>query len=102
MDKPMADLPRELALEFLNFLRERDDGEFELVDKLGLIKFVAEHGKDYPELFNLFELNEEAVVEHFKQTGEVPPGIKLVETTTHEGTNLAEFRVFHGPTSSKS
>jgi len=99
MNEHLINLPPELGQKFLGFLREGEEGDFEVVDKLGLIKFIGDHGEQYPFLYQLIQLNEEAVVEHFKQTGEVPPGVKLVQTTAHEGTNLTEFRVFHGPSS---
>lgn len=90
------DLPPELGAQFLTFLREVN-GEFEVIDKEGLVKFVAEHGKKYPVLWSLFNINEEAVVEHFKKTGEVLPEMKIIHTSTREGDNVTKLEVFHGP-----
>jgi len=90
------ELPPELGAQFLTFLREVN-GQFEVVDKEGLVKFVAEHGKEYPVLLSLFSIDKEAVVEHFKKTGEVLPGMKIVHTSTREGENVTKLEVFHAP-----
>jgi len=89
-------LPPDLRAKFMSFLREVN-GQFELVDKEGLILFVAEHGKQYPELLGLFQLNEDALVEHYEKTGEVPPGVKLIRKTTQEGSNVVGLEVLRGP-----
>jgi len=101
MNGHLTDLPPELGAKFLSFLREVN-GEYKVADMVGLVKFVAEHGLQYPDLFNLFEINEEAIVEHFKRTGEVPPGVKMIVTTTHDDDNVTELEVFHGPMPPKS
>jgi hypothetical protein len=86
----IADLPPELGTEFLSYLSEVN-GEFEVADTQGLLMFIVEHGEQYPALYNLFELNEEAVVEHFERTGQVPPGIQLSRTTTRDGSIKCEY-----------
>ena len=101
MNGNLPDLPSELGAKFLSFLREAN-GEFEVADMRGLLNFVAEYGQQYPALLNLFEINFEALGEHFERTGEVPPGVKLIKTTTREGDNVTELRVFHGPLPPKS
>lgn len=86
----VADLPPELRTEFLSFLREVN-GEFEVADTRGLLMFIAEHGQQYPALFKLLEINEEAVIQHFERTGQVPPGVQLTRTTTRDDpTEYAE------------
>jgi hypothetical protein len=80
MSDGLDKLPSDLKQTILSFLREKDDG-FEVVDMLGLVNFIVEHGTTYPVLYTLVKINEEAVVEHYKYTGEVPPGIKLVHKT---------------------
>jgi hypothetical protein len=89
-------LPEPLRTQFLGFLRE-EDGQLTVDDKDGLIKFVAEHGEKYPFLLGLFRLDKEAAIEHFKQTGEVLPGIKIIHTSTEEGSNVTSLEVHRGP-----
>ena len=86
----VADLPPELRTEFLSFLREVN-GEFEVADTRGLLMFIAEHGEQYPALFNLLEINEGAVIEHFERTGQVPPGVQLTRTTTRDDPTECEY-----------
>jgi hypothetical protein len=86
----VADLPPELRTEFLSFLSEVN-GQFEVADTRGLLVFIAEHGEAYPALFNLVEINEESVIEHFDRTGQVPPGVELTRTTTREEAIECEY-----------
>jgi hypothetical protein len=95
------ELPPELQAKFLSFLREVN-GHFELADKMGLIKFVVEHGKRYPALLKLFTVNKDAVMDHFKRTAEVPPGVTVFTTETQEGDNVTKLEIFRGPIPSKS
>lgn len=72
----VADLTPELRTEFLSFLTEVN-GHFEVADTQGLLMFIVEHGEQYPTLYNLFDVNEEAVIEHFEtyQAGTTWSGI---------------------------
>jgi hypothetical protein len=90
------DLPPEIGAQLLTFLREVN-GQFEVADKEGLVKFVAEYGERYPPLLDLFSINKEAALEHFKRTGEVLPGMKIVHTNTREGDNVTKLEIFRGP-----
>jgi hypothetical protein len=90
-------LPPGLQAEFLSFLRETDNC-FEVVDLKGLAAFITQHGKDYPWLYELISINEEAVVKHYEETGEVPPGVKLIRTT-QESENVTRLEVLHSPKS---
>jgi hypothetical protein len=54
----------------------------------------------YPSLRELFTIDKDALVEHFKNTGEVPPGIKLIHTSTEEGSNVTRLEVRYGSTES--
>lgn len=101
MKRHRTDLPPEIGAKLMTFLRE-ENGKFEVADLQGLLSFVAEYGDRHPALLELFKLNEEAVVQHFKQTGEIPPGVKIVHTTTREGDNVTKLEVFHGPLPPKS
>jgi hypothetical protein len=96
MKRHQGQLPPEIAAKLMTFLRE-ENGEFQVADIQGLLNFVAEYGERHPALLELFKLNEEAVVEHFKRTGEVPPGVKVVHTTTREGDNVTKLEIFQGP-----
>lgn len=93
-------LPPEIGAQFLSYLREVD-GKFEVVDKEGLLNFIAEYSEKYPILRGLFTVNEEAVLEHFHKTGEAPPGIKIIHTSTREGDNVTKLEVFRGPVANK-
>ena len=90
------ELPPEISAKLLTFLRE-ENGEFQVADMQGLLKFVAEYGQRHPALLNLFNVDNEAVVERFKQTGELSPGVKIVKTTTQEGDNVTKLEIFRGP-----
>lgn len=90
-----SDLPPDLGAALMRCLREID-GEFEVADMEGLVKLIAEHGEQYPVLLSLVTVNEEAVVAHFKETGEVPPGIKLIGKI-REGEKVTRLEVIHGP-----
>ena len=68
----------------------------------GLCGFILKNAEQYPALLTLIEPNEEWLVENFKRTGEVPPGVKLIYTETREGDNVTDLRVFHGPLPPKS
>jgi hypothetical protein len=101
MKECLVDLPPELATKFLSFLRE-EGGTFQVADMDGLLKFVGERAEKYPALLNIFTINEEFVVEHFKKTGELPPGVKVAKTTTTEGNNVIKLEIFRGPLAPKS
>lgn len=101
MSRHKDDLPPEIGAKLMTFLRETN-GQFEVADMLGLVNFVLEHGDRHPALWDLLKINEEAVVEHFKRTGEVPPGVKIVHTATQEGDNVTKLEIFRGPIPPKS
>lgn len=94
-------LPPEIGAKLMTFLRE-ENGEFRVADVQGLLRFVAEYGQRHPALLDLFRLNEEAVVEQFKRTGELPPGVRVIKTTTRKGDNVTKLEIFHGPLPPKS
>lgn len=93
--KSHDELPPEIGTQFLSYLREVD-GVFQIADKEGLLKFVVEHGERYPVLLSLFSIDKEATVEHFKKTGEVPPGMEIIHTSTQEGGNVTKLEIFRG------
>jgi hypothetical protein len=95
MSDGLENLPSDLKQTMLRFLREKDDG-FEVVDMLGLVNFIVEHGTTYPALYTLVKINEEAVIDHYKRTGEVPPGIKLIHKT-QESDKVTRLEVLRGP-----
>ena len=101
MDEDKDELPSEIGAKLMTFLRE-SNGEFEVADMEGLVKFVVEHGERHPVLRDLFRINYDAVVEHFKRTGEVLPGMRIIHTETREGDNVTKLEIFRGPIPPKS
>lgn len=89
------DLPDDLRAEFLSFLKEVN-GEWEVADMMGLVGFIATHHKQYPDLLKLVRLNEEWAIKHFQETGEVPPGVKIVKRT-EVSPKVTQVEIFHGP-----
>lgn len=65
---------------------------------MGLINFIVENADAHPSLLNLVKVNEERVIEHAKQTGEVLPGVRIIKTRTAEAGNVTDVRIFHGAT----
>ena len=98
MSERFEDLPQEIRDRVWSFIGEREDGAFPEDDMRGLIAFIVENADAYPALLNLVQVNEDKVVEHAKEIGEVPPGIKIIKTATAEGENVTHVRIFHGPT----
>lgn len=95
-----VDLPEDLRGQFLSFLREVD-GQFEVADKEGLVRFIAEHASKHPALLSLMQVDKEAAVEHFKKTGEVLPGMRIIHTSTPEGSNVTTLEIHRGSASAK-
>jgi len=92
----LDDLPEDLARQLMSFLTE-SDGELQIADMPGLITFIARHSDRYPPLLSLINVNGDAVIQHFEETGEVPPGIKLIGTSTEEGSNVTHVQILQGP-----
>ena len=92
--------PAEIQAKLMSLLHEVD-GEYEIADMKAFIEFVAANGAAYPELLAFVNINETALADHYETTGEVPPGVKMVRTTSHEGSNVVELEVVHGPTPPK-
>jgi len=42
----------------------------------------------------LIKVNEEAVIRHVQETGQPVPGMKVVKTTTAEGSNVTRIEIF--------
>ncbi len=91
-------LPKFIEDKLMSLL-QKVDGEYEVIDMLGLIKLVSEHCKEYPSLKELLQIDEEEVVKLYEETGVVIPGIKLVETSTTEGSNVTSINIIHGKVS---
>jgi hypothetical protein len=87
--------PPELAKQLSSYLQEVN-GEYIITDMLGLIGFILEHGKEYPGLYDIIEIDEDKIVEMYEKTGEVPPGIKLVRKTPREDSNVTDLEIQHG------
>ncbi len=98
MSDRFEDLPPEIHQRVSTFIIAREDGTFDVEDRMGFIGFIVENADAYPALLNLVKVNEERVIEHVKQTGDVPPGVKIIKTLTVEGENVTQVGIFHGPT----
>ena len=94
-------LPEDLRAQFLSFFRE-EGGQFNVLDKEGLIRFLAENGERHPALLGLLKIDKDAVVSHFKETGEVLPGMKIIHTSSQEGSNVTKLAIHRGPTPPKA
>ena len=92
----LDNLPEDLAHELMSFITESDGGP-QVADMPGFITFIARHADRYPALLGLINVNGDAVIRHYEETGEVPPGIKLIGTSTEEGSNVAHVQILHGP-----
>ena len=101
MAEDWSNFPPEIAAKLMSLLREAN-GTFEVSDMEGLIKLIAQHGAEYPLLQTLISIDYEAVVEHFKRTGEVLPGMRIIHTETREGENVTKLEIFRGPSLPKS
>ncbi len=66
MKEELGDLPLEVVKKVMEFFREVN-GRLEVVDKEGLLAFVAEHHKQHPTLLQLFKVNDGAVIEVFRK-----------------------------------
>jgi len=93
-------LPPEIAARFIACLEEVN-GDYRVKDNRALIELIAEHGAAFPFLRELISVNLDAVVKHYEETGEVPPGIKLIRTATEEGSNVVSLEVLQGSRSTK-
>ena len=91
-------LPEEIQQGVLSLVQLKEDGTWECPDRRALIEFIVENAEPYPGLLNLVRIDEERMMEHVRETGEVSPGIKIIKTTTTEGDNVTQLRVFPGPT----
>ena len=87
--------PKEINEKIMTLLKDVD-GEYQITDLKAFAKLVAEYGEQYPSLYDFIEIDKEEIISHYKNTGEVPPGVKLVETSSEEGSNVINLRVLHG------
>jgi hypothetical protein len=94
------DLPPGIAARLMVCLEEVGD-EYHVKDMKALVELIAENGSEFPFLLQLVTVNMDAIVKHYEEIGEVPPGIKLVRTTTQEGSNVVGLDVLHGPRTTK-
>lgn len=97
MEKPGNDLPREVIERVLSFCTEDASGNQQVHDREGLVAFVFENSERYPALLNLLKVDEDRLTQHIQETGQVPPGVKIVKTTTAEGSNVTRVEIVHGP-----
>jgi len=95
-----SNVPPEIVERLMACLEEVD-GDYEVKDFKALLDLVIEHGTAFPALRELVKLNEDAVRKHYEETGQAPPGVKIVKKTTAEGSNVVRLDVIHGPRSTK-
>lgn len=96
MDQDGGPLPPELYEELMTYVVERD-GQWEVIDMAALLNLIVAHGAEYPQLLSLVNVKEGALEQHYRQTGEVFPGVKIVKTETEEGSNVTKLEVLRGP-----
>jgi hypothetical protein len=87
MSNRFEDLPTYIKDRIMSFLREVD-GTYEAIDERGFVDFVYENSATYPALMDLIQVNEAYLTKRIEETGEIPPGIKAIRTTTVEGSNV--------------
>jgi hypothetical protein len=87
------ELPPEIIRQVLAFRTEHEDGS-QTTDTIGLVKFVRDNMDQYPALRKLIQINEEAVIKHVQETGQPVPGVKVIKTTTAEGSNVTTLEIF--------
>ena len=87
------DLPVEVIQQLLAFRTDHEDGS-QTVDTMGLVKFILDHVDRYPALLQLVKINEDAVIKHVQETGRPVPGVKVIKTTTAEGSNVTKLEIF--------
>ena len=96
MNGHVDELPPEIRAGLLRYFHV-ENGEFRIVDLKGLVRFIVEHGAQHPALLCLVKLDENALIERFQKTGELPPGVRVVRRTSQEGDNVTRLDIFHGP-----
>jgi hypothetical protein len=96
---PFEDLPIEVRQKLLSLVKEIDD-DIAVPDQRAFVNFVQEYGKQYPVLFQLLKLDEEAIRSHYERTGEVPPGIKMTMKSQRVDSNIVDLTVIYGTKSS--
>ena len=97
MGNEHPDLPGDLIERVLSFCTEDGDGNHTVADIRGLVAFIVENADRCPALLKLVTVNEEALTKHIQETGEVPPGVKLIKTSAAEGSNVTQVQIVHGP-----
>jgi hypothetical protein len=97
MKERIEDLPIEIRNRLASFIRVRDDGSSEIIDPRGFVDFVKDNAETYPALLDLITVDEERLTRHIEETGDIPPGIELIQTVQVEGENVTKLRITRGP-----
>ena len=95
------EIPAALHSKLMSLMREVD-GTYKITDMGAFLHLISEHAEQYPQLLDLVKVKEGALEQHYEQTGEVPPGVKLIRTTREEGSNVVGLEVLRGPIPPKS
>lgn len=56
-----------------------------------------QHVDQHPALLKAIAVNEDAVIKHVRETGQIPAGVKIIRTQTTEDSNITKLDIFHGP-----
>jgi hypothetical protein len=91
----IRDLPPEFAAKFMACLEEIE-GKYRVKDMEAFLALIAQYGPKFPFLRDLVTLNQDALTKHYDATGEIPLGVRLVQTITREGSNVVELKVTTG------
>ncbi len=97
MSKPGDELPVEIVERLLSFCTTDAAGHQQVADMKGLVAFVLKNAEKHPTLLNALTVDEDRLTRHIQETGEVPPGVKLVKTTTEDGSNVTRVQIVYGP-----
>jgi hypothetical protein len=97
MSNDLEGLPEDIQRRFLMLIHFHDDGTWECPDRRAFVDFILDNADAHPALLEFVCVDEERLMRHVRETGDVPPGIKIIKTSTAEGDNVTQLRVFHGP-----
>src|SRR5947207_12235656 len=97
MKNPLDDLPNEIRERFESFLRIGDDGNVDVVDPTAFVDFLYENAERYPALREFLKVDEEKLTKHIEETGDVPPGVTVIQKTAVADSNVTKVRIVHGP-----
>jgi hypothetical protein len=75
----------------------RRHGSVDVPDPRGFVDFLCENAQQYPVWWEFLQTDEGKLTKHIEETGNVPAGVKLIQKTEIEGSNVTHVRIVHGP-----